>query len=105
MWYHKVCSGNPRTEIIQTERVNAISDLHDDGGSVLIEAGVAFFQLAENLHVNSASMECTLVKELFMQVALNQECKESLQASRRRIEPEVSQLYFQEASTQKTRTI
>jgi FAD/FMN-containing dehydrogenase len=60
MWYDTMCSDDPSTIIIRTEGLNRISDfLLPDGaseGSVMIEAGVTFFQLAEYLHLNNASM-------------------------------------------------
>lgn len=63
MWYDTMCSDDPSTIIIQTEGVNAISDftLSEGTGSVLIEAGVTFFELAEYLHERGASMGYTLV--------------------------------------------
>lgn len=60
-----MCSDDPTTVIIRTEEVNGISDLDlPDGaseGSVMIEAGVTFLQLAEYLHANGASVGYTLV--------------------------------------------
>jgi FAD/FMN-containing dehydrogenase len=63
MWYDTMCSDDPSTIIIQTEGVNAISNFNLSGGtgSVLIEAGVTFFELAEYLHERGASMGYTLV--------------------------------------------
>ncbi|KAI0130183.1 FAD/FMN-containing dehydrogenase [Xylariales sp. AK1849] len=65
MWYDTMCQDDPRTIIIRTEYTNGISDLSlEDGaesGSVVIEAGVTFLQLAEYLHENNASMGYTLV--------------------------------------------
>lgn len=63
MWYDTMCSDDPSTIIIQTEGVNRISDftLSDGTGSVWIEAGVTFFELAEYLHARSASMGYALV--------------------------------------------
>ncbi|KAK7754644.1 hypothetical protein SLS62_003428 [Diatrype stigma] len=65
MWYDTMCSDDARTIIIRTEEVNAISDLEleegADSGSVVIEAGVTFLQLAEYLHARNASMGYTLV--------------------------------------------
>lgn len=59
MWYDTMCSDDPSTIIIRTEGLNRISDfLLPDGasdGSVMIEAGVTFFQLAEYLHLNNTS--------------------------------------------------
>jgi len=61
MWYDTLCSDDPRTVIIQTERVTGISGFNLATGSVVIEAGVTFFQLAEYLHSRDASMGYTLV--------------------------------------------
>jgi L-gulonolactone oxidase len=61
MWYDTLCSDDPTTVIIQTEGVNGISDFNLAAGSVVIEAGVTFFQLAEYLHSRDASMGYTLV--------------------------------------------
>ncbi|KAH7093602.1 FAD/FMN-containing dehydrogenase [Paraphoma chrysanthemicola] len=65
MWYDTMCSDNPSTVIIRTENLNRITDLSlppgAQDGSVMIEAGVTFFQLAEYLHANNASMGYTLV--------------------------------------------
>lgn len=60
-----MCSDNPETIIIRTEFVNEISNLvleeGAESGTVDIEAGVTFLQLAEYLHKNNASMGYTLV--------------------------------------------
>lgn len=63
MWYDTMCSDDPTTVIIQTEGVHGISDFTLSGGvgSVIIEAGVTFFELAEYLHERNASMGYTLV--------------------------------------------
>lgn len=63
MWYDTMCSDDPDTIIIQTEGVHGIYDfeLSDGVGSVMIEAGVTFFELAEYLHDHNASMGYTLV--------------------------------------------
>ncbi|KAJ3557660.1 hypothetical protein NPX13_g9883 [Xylaria arbuscula] len=65
MWYDTMCSDNPDTIIIQTEAVNNISNLvlekGAESGTVEIEAGVTFLQLAEWLHERNASMGYTLV--------------------------------------------
>jgi L-gulonolactone oxidase len=61
MWYDTMCSDDPSTIIIQTEDVNQIYDFDLDGGSVMIEAGVTFFELAEYLHERGASIGYTLV--------------------------------------------
>ncbi|KAK8024094.1 Fad/Fmn-containing dehydrogenase [Apiospora rasikravindrae] len=65
MWYDTMCQDDPRTIIIRTENANKISDLSlepgAESGSVVIEAGVTFLQLAEYLHENNASMGYTLV--------------------------------------------
>ncbi|KAK0105011.1 hypothetical protein ONS95_004620 [Cadophora gregata] len=63
MWYDTMCSDDPSTIIIQTEGVNKIGGFTLSGGtgSVIIEAGVTFFQLADYLHARGASMGYTLV--------------------------------------------
>lgn len=65
MWYDTMCSDDPKTIIIRTEQVNGISNFSlEDGaanGSVMIEAGVTFLQLAEYLHERNASVGYTLV--------------------------------------------
>jgi L-gulonolactone oxidase len=61
MWYDTMCSDNPNTIIIHTEEVNGIYDFDLEGGSVMIEAGVTFFQLADYLHQRNASIGYTLV--------------------------------------------
>ncbi|KAF2638188.1 FAD/FMN-containing dehydrogenase [Massarina eburnea CBS 473.64] len=65
MWYDTMCSDNSSTIIIRTENVNAISNLSlptgAADGSVMIEAGVTFLQLAEYLHDKGASVGYTLV--------------------------------------------
>ncbi|KAL4735477.1 hypothetical protein BDV11DRAFT_196020 [Aspergillus similis] len=61
MWYDTMCSDDPNTVIIQTENVNEIYDLDLDAGTVMIEAGVTFLQLAEYLHERGASAGYTLV--------------------------------------------
>ena len=47
MWYDTMCSDDPDTVIIRTEFVNNIYDFDLDAGTVMIEAGVTFFQLAD----------------------------------------------------------
>ncbi|RDW58580.1 uncharacterized protein DSM5745_11271 [Aspergillus mulundensis] len=61
MWYDTMCSDDPNTVIIQTENVNDIYDLDLEAGTVMIEAGVTFLQLAEYLHGKGASAGYTLV--------------------------------------------
>ncbi|KAH6682650.1 hypothetical protein B0J14DRAFT_129902 [Halenospora varia] len=63
MWYDTMCSDDNNTIIIQTEGVNGISDfsLGSTEGSVMIEAGVTFFELAEYLHERGASIGYALV--------------------------------------------
>ncbi|KAI1337152.1 FAD-binding domain-containing protein [Xylariaceae sp. FL0016] len=65
MWYDTMCSDNPDTIIVRTEYVNQIANFSlEEGaetGTVDIEAGVTFLQLAEYLHDNGASMGYTLV--------------------------------------------
>lgn len=57
MWYDTMCSDNPDTVIIQTENVNTIYDFDLEAGSVMVEAGVTFLQLADYLHARGASVE------------------------------------------------
>ncbi|KAH7037214.1 uncharacterized protein B0I36DRAFT_235884 [Microdochium trichocladiopsis] len=65
MWYDTMCTDDPRTVVVRTENVNGISNFTleegAESGSVVIEAGVTFLQLAEYLHDNGASMGYTLV--------------------------------------------
>lgn len=63
MWYDTMCSDDPNTIIIKTDAVNGISDLQltDGIGSVVVEAGVTFPQLAEWLHERGAALGYTLV--------------------------------------------
>ncbi|GAM89077.1 hypothetical protein ANO11243_071120 [Dothideomycetidae sp. 11243] len=61
MWYDTMCSDDPKTVLIQTEQVNRITDFDLKAGTVMIEAGVTFLQLAEYLHQRGASMGYTLV--------------------------------------------
>jgi FAD/FMN-containing dehydrogenase len=61
MWYDTMCSDDPNTVIIQTENVNRIYDFDLAAGSVMIEAGVTFFELADFLHQKGASMGYALV--------------------------------------------
>jgi len=65
MWYDTMCQDDPATVIIRTENTNQISDFKLDNGagtgSVVVEAGVTFFQMAEYLHARKASMGYTLV--------------------------------------------
>lgn len=60
MWYDTQCSDD-ETVIIRTEFVNGISDFDLDGGSVVVEGGVTFFQLAEYLHERGANIGTGLV--------------------------------------------
>ena len=64
MWYDTQCSDDP-TVIIRTEYVNGISDFEleegAESGSVVVEAGVTFFQLADYLHERSANIGTGLV--------------------------------------------
>ncbi|KLU91242.1 hypothetical protein MAPG_09764 [Magnaporthiopsis poae ATCC 64411] len=60
MWYDTQCSDED-TVIIRTEEVSRIYDLDLEGGSVMIEGGVTFFQLAEWLHNRGASVNYALV--------------------------------------------
>lgn len=65
MWYDTMCHDGLATVIIRTENTNKISDFSlqngAETGSVVVEAGVTFFQLAEYLHERGASMGYTLV--------------------------------------------
>ncbi|KAF2805377.1 FAD/FMN-containing dehydrogenase [Mytilinidion resinicola] len=61
MWYDTMCTDDPNTIIIRTENVNGIYDFDLEAGSVMIEAGVTFFQLAEYLHARGASVGYALV--------------------------------------------
>jgi L-gulonolactone oxidase len=63
MWYDTMCSDDTNTIVIQTEGVHGISDfnLGATDGSVMIEAGVTFFELAEYLHERGASIGYALV--------------------------------------------
>ncbi|KAI0458112.1 FAD/FMN-containing dehydrogenase [Xylaria acuta] len=65
MWYDTMCSDNSNTIIVRTEFVNGVSNLvleeGAESGTVDIEAGVTFLQLAEWLHERGASMGYTLV--------------------------------------------
>lgn len=65
MWYDTMCSDDPNTLVIRTEYLNAITDFDlpagAESGSVMIDAGVTFFQLAEYLHERGASVGYTLV--------------------------------------------
>ncbi|KAK0460120.1 uncharacterized protein EV420DRAFT_1620015 [Desarmillaria tabescens] len=58
-----MCSDDPNTIIIKTDAVNGISNLQltDGIGSVVVEAGVTFPQLAEWLHERGAALGYTLV--------------------------------------------
>ncbi len=60
MWYDTQCSDDA-TVLVGTEEVNAISDFDLAGGSVTVEAGVTFFQLADYLHARGASIGYALV--------------------------------------------
>jgi FAD/FMN-containing dehydrogenase len=60
MWYDTQCSDDA-TVIIRTEFVNKISDFNLAAGTVTVEAGVTFFQLAEYLHQRGANMGTGLV--------------------------------------------
>ncbi|EEB97100.1 hypothetical protein MPER_03643, partial [Moniliophthora perniciosa FA553] len=57
-----MCSDDPNTIIVKTDAVNAISDLQlsNGVGSVMIEAGATFPQVAEWLHKRGASLGYTL---------------------------------------------
>uniref|UniRef100_A0A0W0FAW3 D-arabinono-1,4-lactone oxidase n=1 Tax=Moniliophthora roreri TaxID=221103 RepID=A0A0W0FAW3_MONRR len=63
MWYDTMCSDDPNTAIVKTDAVNRISDLQlsNGVGSVMIEAGATFPQVADWLHKRGASLGYTLV--------------------------------------------
>ncbi|KDR77589.1 hypothetical protein GALMADRAFT_95293 [Galerina marginata CBS 339.88] len=63
MWYDTMCSDDARTIIVRTENLNRITDLVMDGGkgTVVIEGGVTFSQVAGWLHERGASLGYTLV--------------------------------------------
>jgi len=63
MWYDTMCSDDNNTIIIQTEGVHDIYgfDLPGSEGSIMIEAGVTFFELADYLHERGASIGYALV--------------------------------------------
>lgn len=64
MWYDTMCADVP-TEIIRTEFVNAITDFDLPSGaatgSVVVEGGVTFFELADYLHERGANIGTGLV--------------------------------------------
>ena len=64
MWYDTQCSDAGSTVLVQTEAVNGIYDFTlpqgASDGTVVIDAGVSFFQLAEYLHDRGASVGYTL---------------------------------------------
>jgi FAD/FMN-containing dehydrogenase len=60
MWYDTQCS-DEATVIIRTENVNRIWDFNLEAGTVMVEAGVTFFQLADYLHERGANMGTGLV--------------------------------------------
>lgn len=63
MWYDTQCS-DAWTVVVRTEQVNAISEFAlpagAEKGSVWVEAGTTFFQLADYLHERGASVGYTL---------------------------------------------
>ncbi|KAJ6479535.1 hypothetical protein C8R47DRAFT_1219084 [Mycena vitilis] len=63
MWFDTMCSDDPNTVIIKTDAVNGISDLEMNGatGSVVVEAGVTFPQVAQWLQDRGAALGYTLV--------------------------------------------
>ncbi|RDB15179.1 D-arabinono-1,4-lactone oxidase [Hypsizygus marmoreus] len=63
MWYDTMCSDDPNTVIVKTDAVNRISELvlQNGVGSVVVEAGATFPQVAEWLHARGASLGYTLV--------------------------------------------
>lgn len=64
MWYDTMCADVP-TEIIRTELVNNITDFNltegAESGTVVVEGGVTFFQLADYLHERGANTGTGLV--------------------------------------------
>ncbi|KAI3393627.1 hypothetical protein diail_3854 [Diaporthe ilicicola] len=64
MWYDTQCADLP-TEIIRTEFVNQISDFDlpegAESGTVVVEGGVTFFELADYLHARGANIGTGLV--------------------------------------------
>lgn len=64
MWYDTMCADVP-TEIIRTELVNNITDFNlpegAETGTVVVEGGVTFFQLADYLHDRGANIGTGLV--------------------------------------------
>ncbi|KAJ7085118.1 hypothetical protein B0H15DRAFT_378094 [Mycena belliarum] len=63
MWYDTMCSDDPRTIIVKTDAVNGISDLELTGGAgtVMVEAGATFPQIAQWLQDRGAALGFTLV--------------------------------------------
>ncbi|KAJ6556979.1 hypothetical protein DFH09DRAFT_1037608 [Mycena vulgaris] len=63
MWYDTMCSDHPNTIIIKTDAVNAIHDLelNDGVGTVVVEAGATFPQVAQWLKDRGAALGYTLV--------------------------------------------
>ncbi|TRM63213.1 hypothetical protein BD626DRAFT_495895 [Schizophyllum amplum] len=65
MWYDTMCTDDPNTVIIVTEALAGISNFtppDDSGvGSLVIEAGVTFFELADYLHEHNTSIGYSLV--------------------------------------------
>ncbi|KAJ7272497.1 hypothetical protein C8J57DRAFT_1467886 [Mycena rebaudengoi] len=63
MWYDTMCSDDPNTVIVKTDLVNRITDLQMNGdtGTVVIEAGVTFPQVAQWLQARGAALGYTLV--------------------------------------------
>lgn len=70
-----MCSDDPETIIIRTEKLDRITEFSlEEGaaeGSVMIEAGVTFFTLAEYLHERKASMGYALVSCLSFRYRAN----------------------------------
>ncbi|KZV84233.1 FAD-binding domain-containing protein [Exidia glandulosa HHB12029] len=65
MWYDTMCADDSRTVIIQTNGTAGIGNFTFDKakneGSVVVEAGVTFFELADYLHAHNASIGFSLV--------------------------------------------
>lgn len=65
MWYDTMCADDSRTVIIQTNGTANIDNFQFDKakneGSVVVDAGVTFFELADYLHARNASIGYSLV--------------------------------------------
>ncbi|KAI0753251.1 hypothetical protein C8Q80DRAFT_502896 [Daedaleopsis nitida] len=65
MWYDTMCTDDPNTVIVVTEALAGFSNFtapdESGTGSVVIEAGVTFFELADYLHAHNTSIGYSLV--------------------------------------------